>query len=175
MFRRMLIGMLAIVALAAAPAAAQYSFVVTPSDVGPNGQVTASGKGYGPGETVEVHWAPAAKSTSAKADDPDGPVVATGTTDADGNFTITFPVPAGTAPGTYTVTAVCVDSKTVQRANVVVSAATVTPTTATSTTTGSGTLVRTGSNLNGFGLAGAGLLLAGGVFLLASRRRRQLA
>ncbi len=165
MIRRMLIGATMLIALAATPAAAQYPFNVTPGTVVAGGAVTVAGGGCQAGETVTITMTEADAAAQRAA----GDVIYTTTvvTDENGNFTHTFNVPAGTPVGTYDVTATCGDlvfSSTIE---------VVAPTTPT-TTPGAGTepIVRTGSDLNGLGLAGAGLITVGGIILIATRTRR---
>lgn len=158
MVRKVLLAALTMVALFAAPAAAQYDdFVVTPGEVVVGGTVTVTGQGCAAFEEVVIALIPP------------GTTVATGTTDADGNFTITFTIPDGTDPGVYTVQATCGDlvqneTITVNGSNVVVPPGT--------PGGGGGNLPRTGSDLDRVGLIGVGLLAAGGLVLLGTRRRR---
>jgi LPXTG-motif cell wall-anchored protein len=77
--------------------------LTTPGGVTVGGQVAVSGNSCGPNQSVTISF--------------NGVPVATATTDATGHFAASFPVPAGTTPGVYTVTAsnsVCVLSGTVQ-------------------------------------------------------------
>lgn len=157
MVRKVLLIALAFVALLAAPAAAQYDdLVVSPGEVEAGGVVTVTGQGCPAGSEVVIALIPP------------GTTVATGTADADGNFTIEFTIPEGTAPGTYTVQATCGD--VVQSETIVVAGDTVTP--PPGNPGGGGNLPRTGSDLDGMGLLGAGLLAIGGLVLLGTRRRR---
>lgn len=183
MLRRMLIGAAILVALMAAPAAAQYPFNVSPGTVVAGADVTISGSGCAPQSTVSV------KVTQRAT----GKVVYTGSgqTDAQGEFTFTFKMPADAAPGWYDLEARCpLDGSTaadsgralqgvpegndlVFRAEIYVTGETP-ATTAPSTGSGGTTtpIVRTGSDLNGLGLAGAGLITVGGIILIATRSRR---
>ena len=158
-----------LVAAFAAPAAAQYApLVVTPPVVSALEKVSVSGQGCAPNQEVIVYLVPG-DTTGAKAIPAGAIEVGRTTADATGNFSLTFTVPAGTAIGIYTVTASCGtldQSATIE----VISTAVVTPPPPTPPT-----LPRTGSNLNGAGMVGAGLLAAGGLFLLASRKRRSSA
>jgi len=169
MLRKLIVATAVLVALAASPAAAQYTFVVTPGTVSPGATVNASGGGCSPGSDVSITLAPAA----AKARAATGTEVATGTADDEGNFNIAFQVPAGTAPGEYVVTATC--GGQVQSQTITVQEAP-SPSTGGGTvptrTQGGGSLSTTGSNLNGVGLVGAGLLTAGGLVLVVAKRRR---
>lgn len=154
MIRKTLIGALMLVALLASPAAAQYgSFTVNPGTTEPGGTASFSGNGCQPGETVTVTFL--------------GSTVATVVANAEGEYTGSFPVPASTAPGTYTVTATCGSVVHSDTLTVVSSGGAI-----TGTGTGTGTLPRTGSNVNVMGMVGAGLLTAGGLLLLATRKRR---
>jgi LPXTG-motif cell wall-anchored protein len=159
MIRKMLLGATMLVVLFAAPAAAQYPpIVVNPGTVEVGGQATVSGKGCAPGIAVTISLTPQGGGAPIE--------VGSGTTDADGNFTVTFTVPAGTDPGVYTVTASC---GTLVRDTTI----TVEPATAAPTTPGNGgSIPRTGTDLKPLGLIGAALLGGGGLLLLATRKRR---
>jgi hypothetical protein len=165
MFRRMLIGAVLLVALMAAPAAAQYDFTVTPGTVEPGGPVTVTGEGCSPGAEVTITLT---QISDARAIG-DTIVVATVIADENGAFTVTFDIPEGTAVGTYEVAAIC-DGEQVASAIIDV----VDPGTATTTpaTPPDDDIVRTGSDLNGLGLLGAGLITAGGIVLIATKARR---
>ena len=175
MVRRLLIIVGAVIALVASPAAAQYAeFVVTPNEVTPGSTVSATGEGCSPGETVEIHLAMAGPQSIRAMQTADiGPVVGTGPASSTGTFSVSFTVPANAQPGRYTVTAVCGDVSQVESMTV---DAQTPPTTNGNGNgnggNGNGELPTTGSNLNGFGLAGAGLIAVGGFLLLATRRRR---
>jgi hypothetical protein len=174
MFRKMLIIATALVALAAAPASATYDVAVNPGSVVPGGTVTVTGGGCEPYVTVQVTFTPHGDEASdnGTALPPDAVVVATGTTDAEGEYAVEFVVPTGTAAGTYDVDVYC-DGLRVGGETVEVAGANV-ATTQPGGGTGDGNLVRTGSDLNGLGLLGAGLLVAGGIALIATRSRRHL-
>lgn len=161
MVRKMLIAAAVMLALFAAPAAAQYDITVTPGRVRPGGTVSISGEGCTSGATVTITLARFPKGTPV--------VVATTTADQAGKFTTSFKVPVGTKPGRYRVAASC-DGAEVASAFVEVTGET--PTTAPPSGTGNGTIVRTGSDLNGLGLLGAGLLTLGGLILVATKTRR---
>lgn len=151
MVRKVLLGAVLIVALFAAPAAAQYpTFNVNPGSVRPGGQANFNGKGCQPGETVTITI--------------DGVVVATTTANSNGNFNGHFDV--NLPAGDYTVTATCGD--VVQTSPLLVRSAAVNAPGGT----GSTTLPRTGSNLDTMGLVGGALLAAGGGVMLATRKRR---
>lgn len=165
MFRRMLIGAVLLTALFAAPAAAQYPFNVSPGTVVAGGAVTVAGEGCAPGAEVTITM------TEAAAQKAVGDVVFTTTVIADenGNFSVTFNIPAGTPVGTYEVVAECGNGEVYSAFIDVVDATTPTTTPGGGSTT---PIVRTGSDLNGLGLAGAGLITVGGIILIATRTRR---
>lgn len=164
MFRRMVVAAIAMVALMATPAAAQYDFSVSPGTVAPGGQLTVVGGSCGFNSEVVITM------TQVASDGTLGDVVFEETILADdqGNFELTFTVPLDVPDGRYEVAAFCGGEK-VASAFVDV----VTPGTGTDDDgSGGGPLVRTGSDLNGLGLLGAGLLAAGGVVLVATKARR---
>lgn len=187
MIRKVLIGAVFLVGLMAAPAGAQYEdVVVTPTQVSQGGVVSVSGTSCAPNSQVTITLIPGdvtmqfARAVPAQQN---GIVVAELTADENGDFTATFTIPDGTAPGTYTVVTQCgdfTDSTLIE----VQADGTTQPTTPGTTPNnggsgsgsgsgngGGGTLPRTGSNLNGLGLLGAGLLAAGGLTLIALRKR----
>jgi len=168
MFRRMLIGAALLVALAAAPAAAQYPFNVSPGRVEAGGALTVSGKGCEPGAEVTIVMveAPAQRAVG------DVIYTTTVTADANGNFTVTFNVPVGTPVGTYEIKAECNDGVVFSQFIEVVDGSTATTAPGGGST---GPIVRTGSDLNGLGLVGAGLITVGGIILIATRSRRHQA
>lgn len=177
MVRKALLGAVLLLALVASPAAAQYDgFVVSPGTVTQGGTVTVSGQACEPGEVVKITLQPTAG---------DPIQVAEVKADERGNYTTSFVVPADLPPGEYLVKASCgtgVDGKTIT----VVAAGTATtapPVTKPKNNQGtgskkaskganSGKLARTGSDLDRVGLVGAGLLMAGGLLLVATKRRR---
>lgn len=167
MFRKMLIGAFAAVALAAAPAAAQYNITATPDPVLPGGTVTVTGDLCAAGAEVTVTLAPAA--TQRALDEPIQ--VGSGQANEDGEYSIDVQIPADLDPGTYDLVVFC-DGLFVESVQITVAGPQV-PT--TQPPTGGDDLVRTGSNLNGLGLMGAGLLLGGGIVLFATRERRHAA
>jgi hypothetical protein len=185
MLRKMLMGALLLIALAASPAAAQYDTVgVSPGTVTPGGTVTLTGQACLPNVEVTILLVPGAaktKSTKVTTVPPEGVQVATTMADANGYFSVTFKVPADLAPGTYhfEVTAPHPDQfpancfASVESANIVVAPpGTTVPTGTGGGTGGGGGLVHTGSNLDRMGLIGAGLLVTGGLLLVATKRRR---
>jgi LPXTG-motif cell wall-anchored protein len=115
-----------------------------PPNVVVGGTIAVSGSACGANQTVVITF--------------NGVQVATTTTDANGNFSTSFNVPAGTAPGSYTVTAsnsICVLSKTV----------TVDPVAAAK-------LAFTGSSSSIPSLwVGAGLVALGAALVFVARRR----
>lgn len=180
MIRKMLIGAVLLVAVAAAPAAAQtYNANVSPGTVVAGQEVTLSGEGCVPGSTVSV------KVTQRAT----GIIIFTGSdvTDSKGNYTFKFKMPSDAAPGWYDLEARCPNGASsadrvagvvegndlVWRLEILVVAPS-TPTTSPSNGS-SGSIVRTGSDLNGLGLAGAGLITVGGIILIATRNRRHAA
>ena len=169
MFRKMLIGALALVALAAAPAAAQYNLDVG-GEIVPGGTVTVAGDSCAFNAEVEVTLTQTAASTRAVGDTV---TLATGTADGEGNYNISFELPADLEPGTYDINVYC-NGAFVRSAQVEIGQ-TGTPTTrpgSGSGSSGGGPIVRTGSDLNGLGLAGVGLLTVGGIILIATKTRR---
>ena len=200
MMRKILLGAILLVALAASPAYAQYPpIVVSPGQVTPGGSVTITGSNCVPNSPITVTISPT--DGVQRALTPSGPPIATVTTtsDANGQFSVDVVIPAGTPPGTYLVSATnCRDTNTTLE----VLGADVTPPTTPPTTPGGnapggnapggnapggnapggnapgsanqggGNLPRTGSDLDRLGLLGAGLLTAGGLFLVATKRRR---
>lgn len=173
MMKRILIVAAVLVLGATAPAAAQYpEIIVTPGQVVTGGEISVEGSGCPPNSPYTITLKPAGSD--------EGVVVAEGTADADGAFNTSFIVPAGTEPGSYDVVVQCGDIIRVETIQIL--ANNVTPPTTPGTTpgttpstppgTGSGDLPTTGSDLNGYGLVGAGLLTVGGLFLLGARKRR---
>jgi hypothetical protein len=179
MIRKMLIGAAMLVVAAAAPAAAQtYDANVSPGTVVAGQEVTVSGEGCVPGSTVSV------KVTQRAT----GNIIYTGSdvTDSTGGFTFKFTMPSDAAPGWYDLEARCPNggssadriAGTVEGNDLVWRMEILVVADSTATTvpsSGSGPIVRTGSDLNGLGLAGAGLIAAGGVILIATRSRRHAA
>lgn len=197
MIRRMLMGAVLLVALAGAPANAQYEDLVVSPDVGCSGSlISISGQGFAPNEEVTVYLlagdqTDANNGPRAVPVPPGGTGVGVALADASGNVTASFAVPATTTVGTQTVVA---DSESQVRSGLLTVTECDTPPTTPGTTpddggiggiddgqgfgdgngnggTGNGNLARTGSNLNGLGLIGAGLLAVGGLVLVATRRR----
>ena len=83
MIRKILLVAVALVALMATPAAAQYpGLTVNPGTVRPGGNADFAGKGCQPGETVVIRL--------------DGTTVATVTSDTSGEFSGSFVVPVAT-------------------------------------------------------------------------------
>lgn len=168
--RRVIIGAMLLVALAASPAAAQYDFNVNPGEVQPGGTVTVSGQGCQANEEVTVTMTEGVTPDIDRAAKAAGDVIVTttATADAEGRFTVTFVVPEGTPVGTYSVDAYCGGVHVGHSVVDVVGASTPT----TPGNGGGGPIVRTGSDLTGLGMLGAGLLTAGGIILIATRSRR---
>ncbi len=180
MLKKILLVAVVLVFGAAAPASAQYpEIVVTPGTVTEGGTISVTGKFCNPGENVVITLRPAASSDRALP--AEGIVVATTVADEDGAFNTSFVLPADVTPGIYDVVVNCGGTTRTETIEVLGRGETP-PTTVPGTTPGttpgnngsggSGTLPRTGSDLNGSGLVGAGLLTAGGLFLLGARKRR---
>ncbi len=152
----MFLGVLAVPAVAGA----QYQpgtpgLVLVPSTVVVGGSVTATGFGCRPGQNVAITI--------------DGATVATvvARPDSTGSFEATFTAPS--TPGSYTVVATC-GLTIVSSVLTVISQ----PTTVALASSG---LPATGVGDGSLGLARAGLVLlvAGGLVVLAVRRRRSIA
>lgn len=185
MFKKLLIVAAVLVIGAAAPASAQYpEIVVNPGSITPGGSVTVSGKYCNPNENVTVTLRPVA--TADRAIPAEGIVVATTVANEEGEFNTSFTIPADATPGSYEVVVNCGGTERIVPIEVL--SQNVTPPSTPPTTpgggnngnngsngNGSGELPRTGSDLNGFGIVGAGLLTAGGLFLLGARKRRSAA
>jgi len=118
--------------------------ITVPGNVVVGGSIAVSGTACGPNQTVNITF--------------NGTQVATATTDANGNFSTSFNVPAGTTPGKYAVTAsnsICVLSAEV----------TVDPAAAAK-------LAFTGSSSSIPSLwVGAGLVALGAALVFVARRR----
>lgn len=190
MLRKILFTSLLVTVLAAGTASAQYSFVVTPSEVTPGSTISIVGDGCASGAEVSITIAPAAGGDPVE--------LAAVSAGEDGTVDVDAQIPADLEPGSYTVTMTCGDQVLSQNITVVEATTPTTPGDTTTTTTGgttpdgpgtgqapdgstggkapagvAGPLPRTGSNLNGFGLVGAGLLTIGGLLLIATRHRRE--
>lgn len=154
MIRKMLIGAFALVALVAAPAAAEYNITVTPGTVVAGGEFTVGGDFCKPGEQVTITVTQVAT----------GEVVLTSTVvaDAEGEFTVTLTMPSNVDPGVYEITSSCTNVRSA-RINVGSGGG---------GGGGGGTIVRTGSDLDKLGLVGAALLTFGGLVLIATKTRR---
>lgn len=193
MLRKMLIGAAALIALMAAPAAAQYDVVVTPTDVLAGGVVSVTGQGCGANSKVYVRL---------QRITPPRQTIYTNVlrADAQGNFTFQIKIPKNAKPGTYRLQARCrrdgtekagdddwdkweqgnpKATRSIQTGEIRgqwlywEAIVTVRAAPAGGPGTGNGTIVRTGSDLNGLGLLGAGLVAAGGIVLLGARNRRR--
>ncbi len=73
------------------PPSTEGGTINVPPTVVVGGNIAVSGTSCGPNQSVTIKF--------------NGVTVATATTDADGKFATSFPVPAGTTPGVYTITA----------------------------------------------------------------------
>ncbi|MFN8017686.1 MAG: hypothetical protein U0P45_06150 [Acidimicrobiales bacterium] len=165
MIRKMLIGAAALLVLLAAPAAAQYDLIVGPGTVEPGGTVTVSGGSCAFNGPVVIR---VTQKTATKAP---GDIIFETTVIADdkGNFSLTFEMPADAEAGVYVVAAYCGGTQVAAQEIEVGSGG---GTATTQANNGGGTIVRTGSDLNGLGLLGAGLLTLGGIILIATKTRR---
>ena len=186
MLKKILMVTALLVLGAAAPASAQYpEIVVTPGTVIEGGTISVTGQFCNPGENVVITLRPAA--TGDRAIPAEGIVVVTTVADEDGAFNTSFDLPPEATPGSYEVVVNC--GGTIRTEIIEVLGQSVNPPSTVPGTTpvttpgpsgnngnnGSGTLPRTGSDLNGYGLIGAGLLTVGGLFLLGARKRRTTA
>jgi membrane anchored protein len=181
---RKLVSALAITAgltLLAAPAWAQDDYppdseqglTVSESTVAPGETITVSGDGAEPGATVVFRLTRSSAALGASHALMAGPRLAalvrpqaqssvglgSTTADADGSFSATLTIPSNTAEGTYTLTATS-GGVVLATATIVVDAA------------GGGALPFTGSDVAPGLAVGATLIVAGGLLLLAVRRRR---
>lgn len=171
---RIFVGAALAVVLASSAASAQYNpLVVLPVSVVPGGQITVSGRGCAAGEGVTVylvlgHRAAASTGTTRL---PGGSPAGNTVADPSGNFTLSFAVSDAADVGDHTMMAVC--GSMVQAETIKVLGAAVTGSHTgigpAGTDTQGGNLARAGSDLNGIGLIGAGLLVTGGLVLLATR------
>lgn len=181
MVRKMLIVGVALAALVASPAAAQYDFEVSPTVVLAGGVVSVSGRDCPPLSPVGV------KVTQRST----GTIIyqASDTTDAEGSFSFEIKLPANLAPGFYDLEARCplkpglpadynrralqgeIEGDYLVFREVIEIRAPGGGDNGGGGGVDDGDLVRTGSDLNGLGLIGAGLLTVGGLVLIASKRR----
>lgn len=166
-------ALVAVLGLATAAQAQEYppapdSLTVSDSTVVAGASVTATAQVCAPGETVTFSF--------------DGTVVGTAEANASGVATLTFAIPAGTAPGSYTLTATCggqtlsntITVEAGQGTGTVTTPAAVTPV-GTGGTGGATALPRTGSDGAGtMARIGVVLVAAGGLALVLSRRRSSL-
>ena len=177
----MLLGALILVGLCAAPAAAEYSpSLVTPTQVLSGGVVSVSGSGCEPHQSITLTVYPETPQTLA-GHPTTPPIIAVDTVaDDQGNFSVDIPIPTGLAPGWYDILGPCQAVAT--RATRATRAAptlylvgrflVVAPGTQPGGTGTGTTLPRTGSNVEQLAQVGAGLLVAGGLVLVATKRRR---
>lgn len=144
----------------AAPAAAQYGPTVSASasTVAPGGTVTISGEGFPPNTEGTVTL--------------DGQVLASFVTDGSGAFSVQVTIPAGLAPGSYTLVATAGGTSSSTTIQVAAGGGT-TGVVGGGTTTAAGGLPRTGADdgLSTMALIGAGLLVVGGLAFVGARRR----
>lgn len=155
MVRKVLIGALMIVAVFAAPAAAQYpDFTITPGGVETGGVAGFSGSGCPPGSTVTI----AANGQTLAT------VVANAQGEYSGTATINLP------PGNYTASATCGDIVRTFPLNVR-GVSQGRPPAGVGGGTGGAPLPRTGSDSNNLAVVGAALLLVGGGAMVVARKR----
>ena len=159
MIRRVLAIAAMLLLVPATAAYAQYNpgqpgFIITPSTTTAGSQVSFVGEGCPPGSTVTF--------TS------NGATLGSGPVGSDGKFSVPGTVPSSFGPGQYTVTATCGNVVMTNILTVVASTSGVIPGT-------SGSLSRTGSDSMLLVRVGLGLLAAGGLVVLATRRRRAMA
>ena len=162
MIRRVLAIAAMLLLVPATAAYAQYNpgqpgFIITPSTTTAGSQVSFVGEGCPAGSTVTF--------TS------NGVTLASGPVGSDGKFAVPGTVPASFGPGQYTVTATCGDVLMTNILTVVAATSGVIP----GTSGTSGSLPRTGSDSMLLVRIGLGLLAAGGLVVLATRRRRAMA
>lgn len=177
MLRRMLLGALILVGLCAAPAAAEYSpSLVTPTQVLSGGVVSVSGSGCEPQQAITLTVYP--ETTETLAGHPTtAPIISVDTVaDDQGNFSLDISIPVGLAPGWYDILGPCQAKPAATRAAptlyLVGRFLVVAPSTQPGATGNGTTLPRTGSDVEVLAQVGAGLLVAGGLVLVATKRRR---
>ena len=160
--------------LATLPASAQYNpmfITVSPTAVEScgtdTGQITVNAGYFEPGSTVTVTL------------QSDPVVLGTVAADASGTINVTYNLPVGVTAGAHTVIASGprLDTGVVESVSaaitVTIPSACISPSTLTPTTTqtGGGSLPVTGSDNSIFLVVGAGLLVAGGLLVMATRKR----
>jgi len=160
--RRMLVLSAILVVALAGTAHAQYvpgepGIVVNPGSVEVGGTIEVTGSGCPRDTLVTIYVGDTPVATTTTSPD-----------DGTGSFDVTgIVLPAGIGPGEYTVHAKCGE---LDLTSVLSISAVATTTTATAAT---GTLPTTGSSLPGLLVpVGVGLVAAGGLAVLATRRRR---
>jgi LPXTG-motif cell wall-anchored protein len=155
------------------PPAEEAGLTVSESTLSPGESFTISGTGADPGATVRFKLTKASSALGGGQVLMAGPRLAalvpqaqstvslgSTTADGDGDFSATVTIPLSTDPGTYTLTASSGGEVLATATIVVVAAA------------GAGDLPFTGSNVAPGLAIGATLIVAGGLLLLAVRRRR---
>ncbi len=163
MIRRVLAIAALLLLVPATAAYAQYNpgqpgFIITPSTTTAGAQVSFVGEGCPANSTVTF--------TN------NGVTIATGTAGADGKFAVPATVPSSWAPGAYTITATC---GTVVMSNVLTVVAETSGVIPGTSGTTSGSLPTTGANSMRLVQVAFGLLAVGGLIVLATRRRREMA
>lgn len=166
MLKKMLIGAFALIGLLASPAAAQYVIDVTPDTVLPGGTVTVTGDKCGRFAEITITLT----QLTAQRAVGDTVEVGSGQANENGEYSVDVTIPADAEPGEYELSVFC-DGQFVQSARITVVGPS-TPTSQPGTPPRGDDIVRTGSDLNGLGLLGAGLLVGGGIVLFATRNRR---
>jgi Bacterial Ig domain len=127
------------------------------STVGPGGSVTSSGNNFVPGSSVTVTL-------------DNGTTLATLTADANGAFSASITIPAGTAAGDHTLTATDATGESATAALTVTAAGAG----GGAGGGGGGGLANTGVAIASIGGVGLLLLIGGGLMLLAGRRRSKV-
>jgi len=171
----LLAALLAVAAVAATPASAQAGSGADDDYTSECSPLTLSKTAVDPGETITVSGTAAVGSATVFIGLDDKTLLAETTAEAFTHaFSVQVTIPAGTTPGTHTISAFQDDEEAClsQVATVTVSSTAVPPTSPPATAP----LARTGSN-NTMPLIrlGFGLLAAGGVAIFVSRRRKSSA
>lgn len=175
--KKMMLLAVALVALIASPASAQYSgstLVLSKSSIVPGGSLDVSCNALKPGAPYSFTF--------------DGKTVGTGTVNADGTAVGTFTSDSSTAPGTHQLAIVTADGSCTGTVQVL--GATVNPqnpanpgftpnsggNNSSRNNAGNGTLARTGAsdNLRTYAIVGAGLIALGGMLTLTKRRKASI-
>lgn len=156
------------------PANAQYEglcgIIVDPTTVAPGGQLTVSGQGAPPGETLELVFGTSVLATVSANNDPDGtfvfPPVTVPSDTASGDYPITVRVENGDpfqCEGVDVLTGVVTVSARAASAGAAAAGG--------SAATGASSLPATGSDSLPMAQLGALLVVFGGLAVLAARKR----